>query len=123
MTTNTFLRDLNLDGVGPRDGRRIEVIANGLPLWQGAQLAVDTTLVCPANNNNGIAQPGTADGDGAWLQEARQRKERTYRELLNSRRCRLVVVALEVGGRWSKEAYSFVQQLAKAKANKPPPPP
>ena len=29
------------------DDRRIEVIANGLPLWNGAQLAVDTTIVSP----------------------------------------------------------------------------
>ena len=29
------------------DERRIEVIANGLPFWGGAQLAVDTTLVSP----------------------------------------------------------------------------
>ena len=28
-----------------QDERRIEVIANGLPLWGGEQLAVDTTLV------------------------------------------------------------------------------
>ena len=29
------------------DERRIEVIANGLPLWGGSQLAVDITLVSP----------------------------------------------------------------------------
>ena len=28
------------------DARRIEVVANGLPLWHGAQLAIDATIVC-----------------------------------------------------------------------------
>ena len=31
---------------------RIEVIANGLPLWGRAQLAVDTTLVSPLDSPN-----------------------------------------------------------------------
>ena len=29
------------------DGRRLEVVADGLTLWHGAQLAIDTTLVSP----------------------------------------------------------------------------
>ena len=44
VATNVFLRDMNVD-VPLDGGRRIEVLANGLPLWQGAQAAVDTTLV------------------------------------------------------------------------------
>ena len=36
-------------------------------------------------------------------------KEQAYSELLRSARCRLVVLAVEVGGRWSKEAASFVR--------------
>ena len=39
------LTDLNLDHIHRQDDRRIEVIANGLPIWGGAQLAVDTTIV------------------------------------------------------------------------------
>ena len=41
---------------------------------------------------------------GAALQDARRSKERTYPDLLNNQRCRLVVLAIEVGGRWSEEA-------------------
>ena len=44
VALNVLVRDLNLDPVR-QDDRRIEVIANGLPLWGGAQVAVDTTLV------------------------------------------------------------------------------
>ena len=44
VAMHTLVRDLNVGSV-PGDDRRIEVIANGLPLWGGMQLAVDTTLV------------------------------------------------------------------------------
>ena len=39
VTTNVFIRDLDLAEFRWLDGRRIEVIADGLPLFQGAQLA------------------------------------------------------------------------------------
>ena len=38
--------DMNLD-VPVADARRIEVVANGLPLWHGSQLAADATIVPP----------------------------------------------------------------------------
>ena len=76
--------------------RRIEVIANGLPLWGGAQLAVDTTLVSPR-----CCRPPT-QGWGPYcrsgLLAARRAKERTYPELCRSNRCGLTVVALEIVG-------------------------
>ena len=43
VTTNTRVADLNISSVHCFDDRRIEVIANGLPLWGGCHLAVDTT--------------------------------------------------------------------------------
>ena len=99
--------------------RRIEVIANGLPLWGGAQLAVDTTLVSPLTSSS---QPRRRAGQyaGAALQDARKSKERTYPELLRSRRCRLVVLAIETGGRWSPEATTFLRLLAQTKARAVP---
>ena len=48
------------------------------------------------------------------------RKERTYAELLRSRRCRLVVFALQRGGRWSSEATTFLRLLAQTKARAVP---
>ena len=59
----------------------------------------------------------------AWSSpRARRRKELRYPELVGSgsRAC-LVVLALEVGGRWSPETRTFVAQLAKAKARREPP--
>ena len=47
-------------------------------------------------------------------------KERTYPELVGSGRCRLVVLAMEVGGRWSAEAAQFLRLLAQTKAQSTP---
>ena len=54
----------------------------------------------------------TARGSRAVCRRAREDKERKYPELLRDDRCRLVVVALETGGRWSEEATQFVESLA-----------
>ena len=51
VTTNTALTHLNLPNLTRYDNRRIEVIANGIPIHQGAQLAVDTTLVFPLTSS------------------------------------------------------------------------
>ena len=46
VALNVLVRNLNVDR-DRQNPRRIEVIANGLPLWGGAQLAADTMLVSP----------------------------------------------------------------------------
>eukprot|EP00435_Cladocopium_sp_Y103_P004285 s556_g1.t1 len=58
----------------------------------------------------------------AALHTARRNKERTYPELAASGRCRLVVLAMEVGGRCSTEAAQFLRLLAQAKARDVPRP-
>ena len=120
VTTNTRLADLNIQNLARVDDRRIEVIANGLPMWGGSQLAVDTTLVSPLTRSG---EPRSRGGTyaGAALQDARRNKERTYPELLQNRRCRLVVLGIEVGGRWSNEASNFIRMLANARARSSPP--
>ena len=45
VRTNQFLRDLNLQEISSNDGRRIEIICDGLPLYHGRQLAIDATIV------------------------------------------------------------------------------
>ena len=115
---NAFLRDMNVN-VAATDERRIEVLAQDLPCFGGAQLAVDVTLRCVLSST-GEPHPNTADVDGAALAAARADKERTYPELTTSGRCRLVVVAIETGGRWSSEAVEFVRQLAFARAREVP---
>ena len=113
MRHNAFLRDMNL-AVRAADERRIEVLAQDLPCFGGAQLAIVITLIC-ALSNAGEPQPNAPDVDGAVPARAQRDKEATYPELLTGR-CRLVVMAIETGGRWSSEAADFVRQLAFAKA-------
>ena len=45
VSTNVMVRDLDLLQVPGVDGRRLEVVAEGLSLFGGAQLAIDATLV------------------------------------------------------------------------------
>ena len=47
VATNFMVRDMDLRAPNVHDGRRLEVVADGLPLPGGAQLAVNTTLVPP----------------------------------------------------------------------------
>ena len=117
---NAMLRDFDLGAPNRLDSRRVEILADGLPLFGGAQLAVDTTLVS-ALHCDGSAHSHAANVDGAVLLAARRRKERTYPELVTPRaRARLVVLAGEVGGRWSEETRRFLSLLAKAKARSEP---
>ena len=121
VSTNVRVQDMDLAAPNPLDNRRIEVVVDGLPLFHGAQLAVDTTLVSPLRRD-GTPHPRCANVDGAALDTARRRKETTYPELHGRNgRTRLVVLGAEVGGRWSDESAQFVRQLAKAKARGEPP--
>ena len=57
------------------------------------------------------------------LETARARKERRHQELSGQfGRSRLVVLACEVGGRWSEETRDFLRHLAKARARGEPNP-
>ena len=109
-----YLRDLNVGGVLPTDDRRLECVVTGLRFYNGAQLAVDTTLVSPLTGR-GEPRPRALTENGAAMADARKRKEDRYPELRGTR-CRLVVTAMEVGGRWSEEAYNFLEDLAAARA-------
>ena len=69
VSTNVFMRDLNKGQPDVVDGRRLEVIVDGLPLHSGAQLAVDTTLC--ALHRDGTPVGRAAQQDGVVLQSPR----------------------------------------------------
>ena len=120
MATNLLVRHMDLAAPNAHDCRRLEVVADGLPLFGGVQLAVGTTLVSPVRGG-GQPQRGASDRDGVALKRAR-RKETMRPELVRPvSRARLVVLALEVGGRWSQEAWTSVLLLAQARARSEPP--
>ena len=84
VARNVRLADMNID-VPVSDARCIEVVANGLPLWHGTQLAIDATIVSPVTRA-GEPQPGAATRPGAAVQAAARRKRRqTYPELASPR--------------------------------------
>ena len=118
VRVNVKLRDMNAT-VSVQDEREVEVLASGLPLQHGSQLAVDVTLRC-ALTACGRARPNAATVDGAVADAARRDKETKYSELVDGQRCHLVVVAIETGGRWSSEAYNFVEYLARARSRETP---
>ena len=74
VTTIVHVRDILVAVFNNLDGRRLEVVADGLTLWHGAQLAIDTTLVSPLHRD-GSARARAADHNGGVLVEARRRKE------------------------------------------------
>ena len=120
VASNVFVRDMDLAAFDALDGRRLEIVADGLTLWRGAQLAIDTTMVSTLRRD-GTARPRAADHDGAVLEVARRRKETTYPELSGEGgRARLVVLAAEVGGRWNSETAQFLTALARARAQEVP---
>ena len=78
VTTNVMVRDMDLVRPDVHDTRRLEVVVDGLSLFGGVQLAVDTTVVS-ALHANGEARRNAARRDGVALEAAHRRKERTYR--------------------------------------------
>ena len=60
IATHVALRDMNLDAPAT-DGRRIEIVANGLHVWRGAQAAVDTTPAMGGGSHQTLAAE-TVDG-------------------------------------------------------------
>eukprot|EP00439_Symbiodinium_sp_Y106_P053150 s5083_g7.t1 len=88
---------MNLD-VPVSDERRIEVVVNGLPLWHGSQLALDATIVSPLTRRGEAHPRADVQPSCAVAAEARRKRTQTYTypELDRARRCRLVVVGVEV---------------------------
>ena len=105
VTTNVMVRDLDLVPQERVDGRRLEVVADGLPLFHGAQLAVHTTVVAPLKRD-GTPQLGSVDVVGPALVRARPRIDRRHG------RDRLVVLACETGEVGGLLKLSFAPRTA-----------
>ena len=116
---NVKLRDMNVT-VPASGGREVEMVAAGLPLQHGVQLAIDVTLHSTLTSY-GTACTNAAGANGAVLEKARRDKEAKNAELVHGSRCHLVVVATETGGRWSNEALDFVADMAAARSSEAQP--
>ncbi len=99
MRTNVLLRNWNA-AAAPGDQRQLEVIASGLPVFGGSQLAIDIALRSPLPRDG--SPRARADWfDRAIAEAARADKEAKYPELTSGTRCRLIGLAIETGGRFS----------------------
>ena len=121
VVEDVLLRNTSLPGIQGHDGRRVEILATGLPLHRGVPLAVDATLVSPLRAD-GRPCPRAAEADGVAIQRGERAKRATYPELVQSDVVRLVTVACEVGGRFSEASAAIVRQLAAARARECAPP-
>ena len=80
VATHVLVRDLNVVPSRPAE-RLIEVIAKGLPLWGGVQLAVDTTQASPPTAA-GMPRRDRGITAGAALRVARARpRTRTWQPM------------------------------------------
>ena len=99
--------------LGGVDCRRFEVVAERLPVFHGAQLA--WTLLCALMEYHTANVPPLMVP--FWKPPAAQGED-----VLSGTqgRARLVVLAAEVGGRWSEESRCFICLLARAKVRSLP---
>ena len=100
VRNNQTLGKMSMEGVSPMDDRKAEILATGLALYQGIPLMCDDSLVSP-NKADGIARPRAAHEPGIAIANIEDVKATTYPELVSSTQCKFLVLAGEVGGRWS----------------------
>ena len=67
VTTNVLVPNVDLVGPSVEDNRRLEVVADGLPLFGGAQLAIDTTVVSALHADGTARRRGNAGPTPSWL--------------------------------------------------------
>ena len=104
---NARLRDVSV-AVAAQDDKAIDVSASSL---------LHVILRC--THSGWTAQPGAARVDGAVCSRAWEEQERTCSELVRGDGCRLVVVALEMGGRRSRFSSSKVLGATRAMLHMP----
>lgn len=119
VQTDVLLRNTNLLGIAANDGRQLEVVATGLPLYRGVPLGVDCTMVAPLHAD-GRPWEHADTTDAVAIRRGERDKVRKYPELVNNGRLRLTTLATETGGRWSSNCVTIVRLLAKAKARSAP---
>ena len=112
---NQKLADMRLPGVHASDKRKIEIVAKHLPLYRGLPLVLDATIVSPLRAN-GQPRPRAAVIDGVAITAIENDKHTKYPELTHSSECKFLVLADEIGGRWSETSNKLIRDLARVKS-------
>ena len=114
---NALVQDMNV-GVPSAAERRIEVLAQDLPCFGGGSACCGRHPSVPFAQHR-RATPKRRKRQRASAATSSEGKT-TCPELVRSGRCRLVVLAMETGGRWSEETVSVIHQLAITRAREVP---
>ena len=95
----------------------MNIVAGGLPLFGGRTIVGDATLRSPLTGA-GAPRFGSANIDGATFPQARHDKANAYPELVQEgARHKFLVLASEVGGRFSEECVDLVRKLLNFKCD------
>ena len=93
-------------------------MAGGLPIFGGRTIVADTTLRSVVTGA-GDARVNAASIDGSTFPQARLDKAATYPELASENaRHKFLVLACELGGRFSEECLDLVHRLVTLKAQR-----
>jgi len=114
-----WLAHTTAPNVRPDDRRRLDLVVYGASSL-GQVYCCDATVVSPLHGN-GLPHNGATYDNGACLKQAARRKRSRYPELLGRGPAKLVVLGVEVGGRWCEESLSFMDALVMARAKRAPP--
>ena len=114
-----FLRDTSVPGISQKDERQIEIVAKGLPFFNGGTICCDATMASPLDGW-GHPRKGAATTAGVANEDSVNANHRTYPELVSSPYARVVVAAVEVGGRWGGDTSWLIRELARYKAEASP---
>ncbi len=116
MATNVLVRDMNV--VPLTDDRRIEVLANGLPHLAGRTGGRRHHFGVTSHGGRLTRSRMPIVSQARHSRQAAKRKRlRTYPELAVARRCKLLVLGLEVGGRFSREAAALLRTAGQSSAS------
>jgi len=104
---------------GEPDGRRLDFVCFGLPVFGGLPLAADVTLVSPISAD-GVPQSGCLSDADAVFRDAHAQIVTDYPDIAHAGRAELLCLASSTGGRWNESALSLVRALVRVAGRSQP---
>ena len=107
------MRNLGLAGSSDSDNRQLDFLATGTTVCGGLPLGCDPTL-------GSVLDCKGVPHSGDVFKNTRNKKEGTYRDVVESGRVSLVVLAALTGGRFSDESAQVLRALVAQKSEGAP---
>ena len=115
-----LMRNLNIPGIQPTDGRQLDILATGLG---SIPLCADVTLRSPLSAL-GFPHNNAATKDGSTFAKAYTEKKAAYPELCEpdprAVLCRFLTLAVETGGRFCDNCTHLFRELVEHKTRSEP---